>query len=114
MTGLLVDSGYREKRFIGRREEAVMLKLRDWWRQEQSAARLACQVGETLLCKATKAGESLDATIRKAFGGLKGLAPGGTWCSGCCKASRLRFRGLLPEMMRTAPCRWPNSWRTAI
>lgn len=57
MTGLLVDSFYREKRFIGCREEAVMLKMRDWWRQQQSAAGLARDVGETLLCKATKAGQ---------------------------------------------------------
>ena len=57
VTGLLVDAAYREKRFVGVRQEGVMKKLRDWWQQHQSAAAVARDVGETLLCKAAKAGQ---------------------------------------------------------
>lgn len=55
VTGLLVDSAYREKRFVGLRQEGVMKKLREWWQQHQTAAAVARDVGETLLCKAVKA-----------------------------------------------------------
>ncbi|CAK9028979.1 unnamed protein product [Durusdinium trenchii] len=55
VTGLLVDASYRERRFLGVREDGIMKKFREWWQQQQTAAVLARDVGETLLCKAAKA-----------------------------------------------------------
>ncbi|CAJ1343723.1 unnamed protein product, partial [Effrenium voratum] len=57
VTGVLVDSGFRELRFVGAREASVMNKFRDWWQRHQAAAAVARDVGETLLCKAAKAAQ---------------------------------------------------------
>ncbi|CAJ1416277.1 unnamed protein product, partial [Effrenium voratum] len=57
VTGVLVDGGFRELRFVGAREASVMNKFRDWWQRHQAAAAVARDVGETLLCKAAKAAQ---------------------------------------------------------
>lgn len=55
VSGLLVDARFRELDYFGSREEDVMNHFRQWWQQNQTAAAVARDVGETLLSKAAKA-----------------------------------------------------------